>query len=133
MTAPTAAELADVALFAELSDTDRATLAEWLEVEEIDSGQRLTHQGAAGYAFFILRAGAASVSVDGYVVRTLGPGDYFGEIAMLADGRQTATVQVTAPSVVWRMFGTRFRELQAHHPTLAAELLRSATERLASG
>src|ERR1039457_7655751 len=89
----------------------------------------MTHEGASGYAFFVLHAGAADVVVGGNVVRTLGPGDFFGELSMLGDGRQTATVTVTRPSTIWTMFGTRFRELQQQHPEIAAAIEKVATER----
>ena len=123
-------ELASVALFTELDATQRGIVAGWLEVEQVPVGRRLTHQGAAGYAFCVLRSGAAEVTVDGAVVRKLGPGDYFGEISMLGDGRQTATITVTAAGVIWRMFGTRFRELQKIHPQIAAAIEGTARARV---
>jgi CRP-like cAMP-binding protein len=130
MTRPTPPELAEIGLFARLDEPNRTVLAGWLDVEEAESGRRLTHQGAYGYAFFILVDGAADVIVDGTTVRTLGPGDFFGEISMVGPGQQTATVQVTVPSTVWTMFGTRFRELQMRYPEVAAELADAARERL---
>lgn len=129
MSRPTAAELAEIDLFAPLDDAQRAVVAGWLEIEEAGAGRRLTHQGASGYAFFILRDGAADVIVDGATVSTLSSGDYFGEISMFGSGQQTATVRLTAPSVVWTMFGTRFRELEMSHPDIAATLSTAAQQR----
>jgi CRP-like cAMP-binding protein len=117
-------------LFADLSDSDRATLAGWLEAEPVEAGRNLTHQGASGYAFYVLATGTAHVTVDGEVVRTLQAGDYFGEIAMLESGRQTATVTMAEPGTIWIMFGTRFRELQMEYPELAAAIERTARSRL---
>lgn len=123
-------ELSRIALFARLDEPDQRVVASWLDVGEFDPGYKLTHQGASGYAFFVLHAGAADVIVGGNVVRTLGPGDFFGELSMLGDGRQTATVRITTPSTVWTMFGTRFRELQQQHPQIAGAIEKVAAERV---
>ena len=55
----------------------------------------------------------------------------FGEIAILGEGRRTATVTATEPVVVWTMFGTLFRDLQATRPDVAAALEAAMAERLA--
>jgi CRP-like cAMP-binding protein len=129
MSTPSAEALATIGLFADLDDASRQIVAAWFEVEPAVPGQRLTLEGNAGYAFFVLDEGTAEVSVHGQPVRQLGHGDFFGEIALLSGGRQTATVTVTSPSVVWTMFGTRYRELQRHHPDIAATIAETATER----
>ena len=123
-------DLSRVALFAGLDVPDQRVVATWLDVGEFEPGYKMTHEGASGYAFFVLHAGAADVVVGGNVVRTLGPGDFFGELSMLGDGRQTATVTVTRPSTIWTMFGTRFRELQQQHPEIAAAIEKVASERV---
>jgi voltage-gated potassium channel len=83
---------------------------------------KLTGEGAAGYSFFVLRDGTATVSIDGVEVRTLGEGDFFGELALLGDGRRTATVTTASPSRVLVLFGTEFRHLQQEHPEIAARI-----------
>jgi CRP-like cAMP-binding protein len=132
MAAPEVADLANTELFAGLDEHSLRIVAEWFEVEDAVVGQRLTMEGNAGYAFFVLHEGSADVSVHGETVRALQVGDFFGELSMLGDGRQTATVTVTTPSVVWTMFGTRFRELQRHHPEIAATISATALQRLSS-
>jgi CRP-like cAMP-binding protein len=130
MSAVNPSELSRIALFAGLDDANQRVVASWLDVGEYDPGYKLTHEGASGYAFFVLHTGAADVVVGGNVVRTLEPGDFFGELSMLGNGRQTATVTLTAPSTVWTMFGTRFRELQQQHPEIAASIEKVAAERV---
>jgi CRP-like cAMP-binding protein len=132
MPSPTPDELAEVELFSGLSELERQVIAKWMDVEEYRPGQRLTEQGAAGYAFFVLRTGDLEVSVDGSTVRHLAPGDYFGEISIIREGRRTATVTATSPVIVWSMMGTRFRELQRDEPEVAATLEKVATRRLAA-
>jgi CRP/FNR family transcriptional regulator, cyclic AMP receptor protein len=125
------ADLATTSLFAALDEPSRSIVGEWLEVDAVLPGHHLTHEDTMGYAFYVLHQGTADVFVNGKVVRTLGPGDFFGEISILGDGRQTATVTVTSPATVWTMFGTRFRQLQQQHPEIAVAIEKVASERLA--
>ncbi len=115
-------DLADVPLFAGLEPDERATLAAWFEVQNLSADVKLTGEGAAGYSFFILREGTATVTINGIEVRTLEPGDFFGELAILGDGRRTATVTTASPVRVLVLFGTEFRQLQQEYPELAAQI-----------
>jgi CRP-like cAMP-binding protein len=122
MSAPTAADLAGIPLFDTLEPDERAAIAPWFELRDVSADVKLTGEGATGYSFFVLRDGAATVSVDGREVRTLGAGDFFGELAILGDGRRTATVTTDEPSRVLVLFGTEFRRLQHEFPELAAQI-----------
>lgn len=90
-------------------------------------------EGQAGYAFYVLESGKATVTRDGDELRTLEPGDFFGEIAILGGGRRTATVTATEPVVAWVMFGTTFRTLQMARPDVAEALQDAMRQRLATG
>lgn len=121
--APAAAnDLAGIPLFDTLEPDERAAIAPWFELEDVSPGMKLTGEGASGYSFYVLRDGAATVTIDGIEVRTLGPGDFFGELALLGDGRRTATVTTTSPSQVLVLFGTEFRQLQREYPEIAARI-----------
>jgi CRP-like cAMP-binding protein len=122
MPAATPDDLAGIALFDTLDPAQRETIATWFELQDVSPGVRLTGEGAAGYSFFVLRDGAATVSIEGDEVRTLGAGDFFGELALLGDGRRTATVTTVSPSRVLVLFGTEFRRLQQEHPEIAARI-----------
>ena len=124
-------DLARVPLFAGLSDDQRGILAEWFEVSDASAGTALVSEGAAGYSFYVLLDGAAEVTVDGETLATYGPGDFFGEMAILGGGRRNATVTVTAPSRVLSMFGTDFRMLQEVQPEVAAQLEETMRQRAA--
>ncbi len=115
-------DLAAVPLFAGLEPDERATLAEWFEVQNVSAAVKLIGEGAPGYSFFILREGTATVTIDRIEVRTLEPGDFFGELAILGDGRRTATVTTASPVRVLVLFGTEFRLLQQEYPELAAQI-----------
>ena len=130
MASPTPDELANTGLFAGLDEAALAIVAAWFEAEEAVPGQRLTVEGAAGYAFFVLHEGTADVTANGQKLSELHSGDFFGELAMLGDrGKRTATVTVTSPSIVWTMFGTRYRELEQQHPEIAHAIAAAAMER----
>jgi CRP-like cAMP-binding protein len=123
-------ELAAVPLFSSLTEADREELACWFDEQTAGEGIRLCGEGAAGYSFFVVKNGSAVVTADGRDLATLGPGDFFGEIAILGDGRRSATVTTTSRSTVFVLFGTEFRRLQQTHPALAAELEDAMRRRL---
>ena len=131
MSSATAEDLAGIPLFDALEPQDRATIAPWFELENVSPGVNLTGEGASGYSFFVLRDGTATVTIDGDEIRTLGPGDFFGELALLGDGRRTATVTTATPSQVLVLFGTEFRRLQQEYPE-TAERIESALREIAA-
>jgi voltage-gated potassium channel len=122
MSAPVADDLAGIPLFDALEPSDREAIAPWFEVQDVSAGVKLTGEGASGYSFFVLRDGTATVTVNGIEVRTLGPGDFFGELAILGDGRRTATVTTDSSAQVLVLFGTEFRRLEQEYPELAAQI-----------
>jgi CRP-like cAMP-binding protein len=122
MSAPTPEALAAVPLFHGLPPDDLTALAQQFEVEQHRAGKALVTEGRAGYAFYVLAEGTASVSEGDPVLRELGPGAHFGEMAIIGDGRRTATVRAVTDVTVWVLFGTAFRVLQATRPEVAALL-----------
>ncbi len=94
-------DFAGIALLDDLEPEELAKIAPW-------PGVNLTGEGTSGYSFFILSDGTARVTVDGVEVNTLGPGHFFGELALLGDGVRTATVTTTSPSRLLVLFGTEF-------------------------
>ena len=109
-----AAPAAQVALlqrlapFALLPTPDLEALALQLRRQECASGDVVVLQGERGDTFFVVDSGSLAVAVDGRQVTTLGPGDSFGEIALLHDGTRTATVTARTPAVLWALEGSRF-------------------------
>jgi voltage-gated potassium channel len=129
----TADELAAIPLFGSLSDSDLQELARWFDVQDSSEGVRLTGEGAAGYSFFVLAQGTAAVTSEGATLADLGPGDFFGEIAILGNGRRSATVTTTSQAKLFVMFGTEFRELQQTHPDIAARIEEEMRQRVGGG
>ena len=118
-------------LLAGLSEPARVTLATAFDVEQYPQDHVLVREGRHGYAFYVLREGTAAVAVEGSPVRTLEPGSFFGEIAILGQGRRTATVTTLSPVTVWVLFGTSFRVLTRDNPDVASALENAMRERLA--
>ena len=83
---------------------------------------KVAGEGAPGYSFFGIAEGTAVVSSGGDELARLGPGDFCGEVAILRDGRRSATVTTTSPARLLVMFGTEFRKLQEDQPEIAARL-----------
>jgi len=124
--------LRTVPLFADLGPDDLERVASWLQVREESEGRRLTPEGASGYEFFVIEEGTADVIHEGANVASLGPGDFFGEMAMMGDGRRVADVVATSPITLFEMFGTRFRELEMTLPETAARIRATLEERRAA-
>ena len=124
-------DLAGIALFESLTPDQLRELANWFHVQSSSPGMRLVGEGAPGYTFFVLVDGTAQVTSEGAVLATLGPGDVFGEIAILGDGRRTATVTSTSPVRLFVLFGTEFRRLEALQPEISSRLTEAMKSRLA--
>jgi CRP-like cAMP-binding protein len=119
---PDPAELRSLPLFESLADADLREIAGWFEVRSVEAGKPVTMKGASGYNFFVIQEGTAAVSQEGNVIRTLGPGDFFGELAILDSGRRTADVVATSPLRLAVLFGTDFRRLQDQVPGVASRI-----------
>jgi CRP-like cAMP-binding protein len=82
--------LAGIPLVAGLTLDQRASVASVCEQLDVEEGATLVKEGDFGFAVFAITSGTADVVHEGAVVRRLGPGDVFGEIAVLSGGRRTA-------------------------------------------
>jgi CRP/FNR family transcriptional regulator, cyclic AMP receptor protein len=105
-----------VPLFESLSDGERRQVAQWADEIEVQPGYRLVDQGAFAHEFFVILEGTAEVTKDGERITELGPGDFFGEIALLGEERRTASVVATSPMRVAVMFGRDFRQMEHSMP-----------------
>jgi CRP-like cAMP-binding protein len=123
-------ELAEVPLFRSLSEADLINIAARFEVKDVGPGVRLVGEGATGPSFFVLREDGVSLTAGGEEIASFGPGDFFGEMALLGSGRRSANVTTTSPVRVLVLFGDDFRYLQATFPRVAAEIDAEMQKRL---
>ena len=134
MTAPTMAELREVPLFSTLDDIQLQVVAGFLTTASYRSGRSIVREGEVGYEFFVMKSGQADVTQGARVLRLLGPGEFFGEIAIVSgDGKRTATVSARTSVEVWAMLGTSFRQLQVQDPEVAQRLSDAIDKRLSNG
>jgi CRP-like cAMP-binding protein len=122
--------LARCPFFAGLSRGDLLELAKLTEDMEVEEGKVLTREGQSGSEFFVILDGEVSVTKNGQEIRTLGPGDFFGEIALLEDTPRTATVVAKTPLRFFVLTRQSFRSLLAHQPEIEQKLLAALEERV---
>jgi len=119
-----------VPLFAGLREKDLEKLAKRLTARRFAEGQTVTSQGGSGISFFVIEEGTATVEIEGEVVRTLGPGDHFGEIALIDAGPRSATVMATSDLRCRGLTAWEFRPFVHEHPEVAWALLEHLVGRL---
>ena len=119
-----------VPLFAGLADRDLAQLADRFHERSFPEGAVVLEEDAAGTTFFVIADGDASVSVRGEVRATLGPGDYFGEMAVIDEGVRTASVTAATDLRTFFLTPWEFRPFVEEHPEVAWKLLKTLARRL---
>lgn len=122
--------LRKVPLFAELDKRELEMLARQLHERRFPEGAEVTKEGAGGAGFFVIAEGNADVSVGGEKRTTLGPGDYFGEIALIDEGMRSASITAVTDLLCYGMTPWEFRPFVEEHPQVAWTLLTTLARRL---
>jgi CRP-like cAMP-binding protein len=113
-----AASVKRIPLFALLSDKEQKKVAQLADEVDAPAGTHLVDEGKFAHEFFVIEDGEAEVVHDGKTVATLGPGDFFGEIALLAAERRNASVIAKTPMKLVVIFGPNFRSLEGELPEI---------------
>jgi len=121
-----------VPLFAGLDQRELRSIAESLKDRSFPAGGTVVEEGATGLGFFVIESGAATVSVGGREVKTLGAGDTFGEIALIADIPRTATIRATTELRCYGMTVWDFRSIVEANASIAWKLMQSLARALAA-
>lgn len=122
--------LAQVPLFSGLSRRDLQTVARASDEVTVDTGRVLTKEGEVGHEFFLIVEGSCGVRRGTRKVATLGPGQWFGEMAVLAKGPRTATVIAEEPTTLLVLGQREFLGVLDQVPSVAPKLLRALAERV---
>jgi CRP/FNR family cyclic AMP-dependent transcriptional regulator len=122
--------LAACPFFEGLSRNELLEIAKVTEDLEVEAGKALTREGQSGSEFFVIVDGDVSVTKEGQEIRTLGPGDFFGEIALLEDTPRTATVTAKTPLRFFVLTRQAFRSMLAHQPELEEKVVAALEERV---
>jgi CRP-like cAMP-binding protein len=127
---PRAEDLRAIPLLAKLEPDALEKLATGTSELEAPAGQHLTHPGATGTGMFFVVEGTVEVEArEGF--RELGPGEFFGELALLSDqGTRTARVRAKTPVRCIAVDRATFEALLEDHPEVAANLLETGLGRL---
>jgi CRP-like cAMP-binding protein len=115
--------LAQVELFQGLDARELKQIAGSMKEHRYEPGRAVVSEGEGGVGFFVIAQGSAKVTVAGAEVATLGPGSAFGEIALVADTRRTATVTAESELSCWTLTSWVFRPIVEANPALAWKLL----------
>lgn len=130
MAEPPAELLRRVPLFSGLNDRELRQVAQSMKERTFDAGATVTEEGKGGIGFFVIGDGSAQVSVGGEDVRVLGPGDYFGEIGLIADIDRTATITAVSELRCYGMTSWDFRPLVESNASIAWNMLQVMAQRL---
>jgi CRP/FNR family transcriptional regulator, cyclic AMP receptor protein len=124
--------LKHVPLLAGLGDRERQRLATELHERTYAAGSTMVSEGATGTGFFVIAEGTATVTVGGQQRGRLGPGDYFGEMALIDDAPRSATITAESDVEAYGMTPWEFKPFVLGHPEVAWQMLQSLTARLRS-
>lgn len=119
-----------VPLFADLDDGELAQVALLFKERRFTAGETIVKEGADGAAFFLIESGEASVTVRGSGRASLGPGDHFGEIALVDEGVRSATIAATSDLVCYGLTLWEFRPLVIGNGEIGWKLVQSVAKKL---
>jgi CRP-like cAMP-binding protein len=123
------AELRSIPLFESLPREARQAIAQHADEIDVDEGTELARQGEFAYEFFVIREGGAEVLRDGERIAELGPGDFLGEMGIVAKAVRNATVTTTSPSRVIVMTAQAFSSMRRLNPDVADRIAEAVEER----
>lgn len=119
-----------VPLFADFEPGDLERLARSFKQRTFASGSTVVDEGKTGAGFFVIESGEASVTVRGGERAKLGPGDYFGEIALIDEGARSATVTADSELRCYGLTSWEFRPLVEGNAGIAWKLLETMAKRV---
>ncbi len=134
MAAPNLEFLRRVRLFQELDDHTLSEIGNAAVEQRYEAGQSIVRQGDTGIGMFIVRSGKVEIVQEhggkDEKVRDLGPGDVFGEMALLDEFPRSATVRAVEPTTCLGITRWHFKGILESHPQIALKLLPVLTKRL---
>ena len=119
-----------VPLFADLGRKDLEQVADSMKERRFEQGETLTVEGRGGVGFFVIEDGEAQVTVRDEQRAKIGPGDYFGEIALISEGARTATITADTPVKAWGMTMWDFRPLVEGNAQLSWKMLQGMAKKV---
>jgi CRP/FNR family transcriptional regulator, cyclic AMP receptor protein len=122
--------LRSVPLFSLIGEKQLRAIAKECKTRKVVEGDRLTEEGEFGREFSMVVSGSARCLVDGREIRKFGPGSFFGELALLAGGRRSATIIAETPMELLQLDRGDFTILVRTTPYVAIKIMESLASRL---
>ena len=122
--------LKKVPLFSGLDDKELKEIASSMRERKFRAGDTVTQEGAGGVGFFVVESGEADVNVGGEAKGSVGPGEYFGEIALINESPRTATLTARTDMICYGMTPWDFRPLVESNSAIAWKLLTAMAEKM---
>ena len=122
--------LSGVSLFSPCAEHELRRIAALVDEIEAPKGKTLVREGDPGAEFFVVVKGSATVTRDGRKVATIGPGSFFGELALLDQGPRAATVTADADMQLLVLSSRAFSAILYDMPSVSRGILRGMAERL---
>jgi CRP-like cAMP-binding protein len=122
--------LQQVPLFSGLDPRELETVARTVHERTFAPGESVAREGEGGVGFFVIREGEAKVELGGNEVRRLGPGDHFGEIALITEGPRTATVTAESELRCYGLTPWEFRPLVQTNASIAWKILQALAKQV---
>ena len=114
-----------VPLFSDLDKKELESLARTFKERNVSAGETVVSEDSGAAGFFVIEDGTAKVTVHGQERGALGPGDYFGEIALIDEGARTATITADSDMRLYGLTFWEFRPLVEQNASIAWKLLQS--------
>ena len=120
----------NVRLFADLDRDELAQIARLFKQRRFPKGETVIKEGSGGAAFYVIESGEATVMIGGELRATLGPGDYFGEIALIDEGARIATITAVDDLVCYGLTLWELRPLVEKNGVIGWKLLQTLAKDL---
>jgi CRP/FNR family transcriptional regulator, cyclic AMP receptor protein len=127
---PSVELLQRIPLFAELKPRELERLSGSFKERTFEAGEPVATEGEGGAGFFVIESGEASVTVHGDERGRLGPGDYFGDIAMIDQGDRTASIKAESDLKCYGLTFWDFRPIVESDARIAWPMLQAMAKRL---
>lgn len=125
-----AERLKKVPLFAGVSNAELQRIAESAKERRFDPGASIVSEGEPGHGFYLIIDGRAEVKRGDRTVATLGPGEFFGELALIRETPRTATVVAKDPTTCLALSRWDFKGIVVANPSIAIRLLETVARRI---
>jgi CRP/FNR family transcriptional regulator, cyclic AMP receptor protein len=121
--------LADVPAFAGCSRNEIRRIARYTLDQQHPPGTVLVEEGTDGDEFYVVVEGTVEVLQGGEIVNTLGPGQFFGEVALLGHATRNATIRTASPARLLVVSARSFRSLIGRYPVIFDQVVAALEER----